>query len=279
MGSMRTSLANNQNKVLPFLKWAGGKRWFTSAASDLFPTEYNRYIEPFLGSAAVFFHLSPKQAILSDLNPDLINIYQVIRDSWQDLEDILKHHHKKHSKEYYYQVRAEKYKNKIKQAAQFLYLNRTCWNGLYRVNLKGEFNVPIGTKTSVLLNTDNFEKISQLLQKIELECCDFENTINSARRDDFLFIDPPYTIKHNNNGFIKYNESIFSWKDQERLRDSIFSASTRGVKILMTNAYHDSIKELYQGFGEQIKLDRASIISGKSSARGRYEEIVVRNWS
>jgi len=258
------------------LKWAGGKRWLTEKHFDLLNVEYDRFVEPFLGSGAMFFCLEPKNAILSDSNSRLIEAYRAIRDNWEEVEKLLELHHKKHSQMYYYEMRSKKLRKSVTRAAQFIYLNRTCWNGLYRVNLKGEFNVPIGTKSNVVLDTDDFQRTSQLLSKAQLNDCDFEETLESATSGDFLFVDPPYTVKHNHNGFIKYNESLFSWNDQIRLRDCVRSAIQRGAQVLVTNANHESVKELYQGTGETITLNRASVISGKSAARGRYEEMVIK---
>jgi DNA adenine methylase len=147
---------------------------------------------------------------------------------------------------------------------------------LYRVNLNGQFNVPIGTKTNVILDTDNFEKIAHLLQNCELISGDFEIALSRAAAGDFVFVDPPYTVKHNHNGFVKYNEHIFSWDDQIRLRDAVSAAVGRGAKVLVTNAYHESIREIYDGVGELIELSRSSVIAGKSAARGRYEEMVIK---
>jgi DNA adenine methylase len=164
------------------------------------------------------------------------------------------------------------------RAARFIYLNRTCWNGLYRVNKKGEFNVPIGTKSSVILEGDDFELVSKALKSATITTCDFETTIDKAGRGDFIFIDPPYTVKHNLNGFIKYNENIFSWQDQVRLKKSISDAVEKGAFVLVTNANHKSIKELYKGSGEMIALNRASVIAGKSEARGTYSELAIKSW-
>jgi len=150
-------------KIEPFLKWAGGKRWFAQGHHHLLPGNFNRYIEPFLGGGAIFFKLQPSRGVLADINGDLINVYRVIRDNWGDLIERLVDHQRKHSEEYYYKVRASACLDLIDQAAKFIYLNRTCWNGLYRVNLKGEFNVPKGTKSSVILDTDDFHAISALL--------------------------------------------------------------------------------------------------------------------
>ncbi|HTI61204.1 Dam family site-specific DNA-(adenine-N6)-methyltransferase [Mucilaginibacter sp.] len=262
----------------PFLKWAGGKRWLVNRDTGLLPQNngFNRYIEPFLGSGAVFFHVQPRNGILSDLNSDLINSYTIIRDCWEDLLEILIKYDKRHSKEFYYKIRASRPKSQINKAARFIYLNRTCWNGLYRVNKKGEFNVPIGTKTKVLLSEDNFAEVSHILQNVEIEVCDFERSIDKANEGDFVFVDPPYTVKHNLNGFVKYNETIFTWGDQERLKNAILRAQKRGAEILLLNANHQSIKTLYNGIGNTTTLDRASVIAGNPLSRGTYSELAIK---
>jgi DNA adenine methylase len=263
-----------------FLKWAGGKRWLIKKADHFLPKvdDYNRYCEPFLGGGSIFFHVEPKTSLLSDVNHQLINTYVTVRDSWEELQKILTRYQKQHSKEFYYKIRASKPKTNLTKAAQFIYLNRTCWNGLYRVNKNGQFNVPIGTKTNVVLDSDNFEKVSLLLKQANIEVCDFEVTINRTEVGDFLFIDPPYTVKHNLNGFVKYNENIFSWQDQIRLQKSVRRAIDRGVNVLITNANHSSILELYNGFGEISLLKRASVIAGSSQARGIYSELLIKSW-
>lgn len=263
-------------EISPFLKWAGGKRWLVEKHAYLLNTKYDRYIEPFVGSGAVFFNLSPQSAILCDKNEKLIEVYETIKNHWWKVEELLHVYHKNHSVEYYYNIRMKRMRTPVSRAAQFIYLNRTCWNGLYRVNKNGEFNVPKGTKQNVILSTDNFEAISLRLKNTELISGDFEIALKKAREGDFVFVDPPYTVKHNVNGFLKYNENIFSWEDQTRLCDSVKEAISRGAKVLVTNACHSSIKQLYDGIGEIITLDRASVIAGKSAARGRYEEIIIK---
>jgi len=264
----------------PFLKWAGGKRWLLSKADELLPDLHKtkRYIEPFLGGGSMFFYVEPESALLSDTNKDLINTYEVIRDNWADILAILEKYQRLHSQVFYYQIRSSRPKKPLQKAARFVYLNRTCWNGLYRVNSKGEFNVPIGTKSNVILHNDDFEQLSKVLKSVNFEVCDFEITINKAQKDDFLFIDPPYTVKHNLNGFVKYNENIFSWQDQIRLKESISKAIDRGAYVLVTNANHKSIEELYHDCGQIFRLNRASIIAGKAEARGVYSEIVIKCW-
>jgi DNA adenine methylase len=261
--------------VVPFLKWAGGKRWLTSRYAHLLPIEFDRYIEPFLGGGAVFFHLRPHTAILADTNNDLINLYSQIQGNWKKVHDALRRHDRNHSSEYYYLERARKHRSAHERAAQFLYLNRTCWNGLYRVNLRGEFNVPIGTKDAVLLDSDQFEKSASILKAATLAASDFEPIIKSATANDFLFLDPPYVTRHNFNGFLKYNDKIFSWQDQIRLANAVYAAADRGVKILMTNADHNSVRQLYRGVGRQHTLDRNSVLAADSENRGDVTEIAI----
>ena len=185
-------------------------------------------------------------------------------------------HSRLHSKEYYYSVRASLPQSIYQRAARFIYLNRTCWNGLYRVNRVGNFNVPIGTKNNVLLDTDDFERIARILQTATIMNSDFETIIDSAQEGDFIFADPPYTVKHNNNGFVKYNEDMFKWEDQIRLHDAIVRATNRNVKILVTNANHASIIELYSDFKKMV-ISRASVIAASSNNRGKYEELIIKN--
>ncbi|WP_445356328.1 DNA adenine methylase [Microbulbifer sp. EKSA008] len=261
--------------IKPFLKWAGGKRWFVHKHSSLIPQEFNRYIEPFLGSGAVYFHVEPERAILGDLNQDLVDTYIALRENWSLVLRYLRRHHNFHCKEYYYQVRSEKPRSIYTRAARFIYLNRTCWNGLYRVNLKGEFNVPIGTKSSVIFPDDQFEEVSLMLQGAELFHTDFEALVDEAGRGDLLFVDPPYTVKHNLNGFVKYNEKLFSWCDQERLLMALERARRRGAQVLATNAYHESVRNLYQDNFQLIEANRTSTISGDVSKRDSFEELII----
>ena len=259
----------------PFLKWAGGKRWFVRHYSELFPQEYNRYIEPFLGGGAVFFHLKPNSAILGDSNSDIIDTYKAIKKSWRKVYTALEAHQELHCKEHYYATRALDPDNLYDKAARFIYLNRTCWNGLYRVNLQGRFNVPIGTKSKVVMDDDDFQQISKCLKKANLLNRDFEYLIDQAEENDLIFVDPPYTVRHNQNGFIKYNEKLFSWADQERLFYALNRASRRGAKIVSTNAYHDCVKDLYKDTFKLSSATRSSTISSDLSNRKKFEELII----
>jgi len=259
----------------PFLKWAGGKRWLFESGQFQLPPIEGRYIEPFLGGGAVFFENQPQRAKLSDANSRLVELYLAIREQQEEFEYQLNQHAKAHSKEYYYRLRSMRLKTPVSRAAQFLYLNRTCWNGLYRENLKGEFNVPIGTKQTVIFENDNFPAWSSALAACEIECRDFEAAIDEAEYGDFVFVDPPYTVRHNMNGFVKYNQNIFAWEDQVRLRIALERAVGRGAAFAMTNADHASIRDLYSGFGKHRSIGRHSVIAGKSAHRGRSTELLV----
>jgi DNA adenine methylase len=270
---------NNSTKLKPFLRWAGGKRWFVANHSNLIPRDFNRYIEPFLGSGAVYFYLKPNNALLGDTNLDLINAYQGLKEEWELVYRYLKKHKRNHSKEYYYKVRSSNPRSIASMAARFIYLNRTCWNGLYRVNKQGEFNVPIGNREKIIFEDDCFESISNTLQNSELFNKDFEFLINKAEEGDLIFVDPPYTVRHNNNGFIKYNEKLFSWDDQKRLNEALKRARGRGAKILGTNAFHDSIVDLYKPNFKTMSVSRNSSISSKAETRKKFDELVILNES
>ncbi len=265
--------------LAPFLKWAGGKRWLVSKYCSLLPKNITgRYIEPFLGSGAVFFFLRPDRSILSDLNADLISTYRAVKNSQCALVKALKAHHHCHQhnpKEYYYVTRENDPGSEVERAARFVYLNRTCFNGLYRVNKKGSFNVPIGSKMQVVRQDDCWKEWGATLRNADLISGDFEVAIDQAKKGDFLFVDPPYTVKHNNNGFIKYNEVLFSWEDQIRLSIAIKKAKARGAKILLTNANHKSIAGLYGKGFKKTPVSRFSALSGKADGRGSYEELVI----
>ncbi|WDR05102.1 Dam family site-specific DNA-(adenine-N6)-methyltransferase [Devosia rhodophyticola] len=259
----------------PFLKWAGGKRWLVDRTDFRLPPYSGRYIEPFLGGGAVFFSHRPKLAILSDANPRLIEVYKVIRSDWTSLIDLLEIDHNLHSKDYYYSRRSERPTTEVERAAQFIYLNRSCWNGLYRVNQRGEFNVPIGTKSWILSSADDFGSTAKALAQVELVATDFEETVNRAVNGDLIFADPPYTVAHNFNGFVKYNESIFSWDDQIRLKNSLIRAASRGVTIRLTNADHPSVRSLYNEVADIQVMDRRSVISGQSHGRNKTTELLI----
>lgn len=262
--------------LLPFLKWAGGKRWFVQKHPDLLPQTYNRYIEPFLGSGSVFFYLKPTQSILGDTNPDLIAAYQGLQQNWKGVMRSLQYHARNHSDAYYYAIRDRRPTQLVPRASRMIYLNRTCFNGIYRVNLRGEFNVPRGTKNNVILDTDRFQDTSTLLSSADIRLSDFEVLIDEAEDGDLIFADPPYTVRHNHNGFVRYNETLFSWHDQERLASALIRAQHRGAHVIATNANHSSIRQLYRDQVFRLKTtSRFSSISADGACRKHFDELII----
>lgn len=246
-----------------FLKWAGGKNWFVRNQIDRIPKQFNRYIDPFLGGGSLYFYLEPQQAIINDINEELIKTFQAIKDNWEEVERNLKIHAHKHNQKYYYMMRNRKTRKDATTAARMIYLNRTCFNGIYRVNSNGKFNVPIGTHNNVLLPTDEFQKRSEILQNAQIMCGDFEQVIDLADYNDFLFCDPPYAVINEENRFVGYTRQTFDWNDQIRLANALERARLRGVKIVMTNVDHIEVRQLYPNNSFLLEeVTRFSSISG-----------------
>lgn len=259
------------------LKWAGGKRWFVNRESCRFPVEYNRYIEPFLGGGAVFFYLEPHEAIISDVNEELINTYIAVRDDSESVYRNLKIHAKNHCREYFYQMREKNTRTLATAAARMIYLNKTCFNGIYRVNKQGKFNVPYGTRDEISFEHDELVKTSNILRNAQILCQDFEITIDMAQEGDFLFCDPPYAVIDEENRFVGYNADVFSWKDQIRLANALERAKNRNVKIIMTNVDHEEVRHLYDNIDGFIldTVQRQCFISGTVGGRKAYQELIV----
>lgn len=257
----------------PFLRWAGGKRWLTQKGVPGLPANA-RVVEPFLGGGALFFAHAGNSAVLADINRFLINAYLRMKNNHVALYQLVEEHFDLHSKERYYDVRRRMGSYSIQDAADFIYLNRACFNGLFRVNLAGRFNVPIGTKVYELRDKKEFEAWSSQLQSADIRLADFEETIDGCGEGDFIFADPPYTVNHNTNGFIEYNEKIFGWNDQVRLHDCLLRAAQRGARFALTNADHPTVHELYAGCALQT-VERGSEMAGNTSARGKTTEVIV----
>jgi DNA adenine methylase len=262
--------------LIPFLKWPGGKRWLVTFYSDLIPRTFNRYVEPFLGGGSVYFHLQPERALLGDINIDVVRVFRGVKLAPHRIGKLLEQHHTSHSEEYYYAMRDAVPKTLAEQAARMIYLNRTCFNGIYRVNRGGRFNVPLGTRKNVVFETDNFAAASRLLRTSEIQHRDFEVLIDAAQEGDLVFADPPYTVRHNTNGFVLYNETLFSWSDQIRLAQALYRARERGVRVLSTNAAHESVRELYEQRGFTLRnISRFSPIAAHSKSRKQFDELVI----
>lgn len=259
----------------PFLRWAGGKQRLWSMYRKHFAEMSGRFIEPFLGGGSIFFNVSPKDALLGDINKKLIESYQAVRDAPEEVIDKLRQF--EYSREVYYWVRDHYHPLKLtEKAARFIYLNQTCWNGLYRENLTGKFNVPFGEiRTGIFLQPKVLRDCSRILQNTQLVAQDFAKTIQCAKPGDFLYCDPPYVTQHNNNGFIEYNAAIFSWNDQKRLAKLCIEQKDRGVKVLISNAAHQPVLDLYPDF-EVVKIRRSSTIAGSAESRGYANEVLLK---
>lgn len=263
--------------VSPCLRWAGGKRWLIKYINQLLPSDgFQNYHEPFLGGASMFLSIGlGHTAFLSDLNKELIETYIAIRDTPNEIISILSTY--KNEKDFYYKIRNKQGKTQIEKAARFIYLNQTSYNGIYRVNLKGEYNVPYGFREKRFLDEKAILDVSRSLQSAHLEVSDFEIVKDHIGKRDLVFLDPPYTVSHNNNGFIKYNQKIFSLEDQYRLRTLIEHINDIGAYYILTNAAHQTIKEIFSCNNRLIELNRANLIGGTNAQRGQTSEYIFTN--
>lgn len=266
---------NLVNDIKPFLRWAGSKRQLISKLLPFFPTKFTTYHEPFLGSGSVFFYLQPKKAVLSDANKDLISTYAALRDYPNKIISILQGMSSDETT--YYEMRQKLFDSIPERAAQLIYINKLCFNGIYRVNSKGVFNVPYGGKRlTYTVNESNLLACSNLLknENIKIFDGDFTENTKNANAGDFVFLDPPYVTSHNDNGFVAYNESIFSWDDQVRLAQCIHELKERDVAVVLTNADHESVLDLYPSF-KKGKVERFSGIASDSTKRKQVTESVI----
>lgn len=270
-----------ETKAKPFLRWAGGKTWLLKDLESFLPKEIKNYHEPFIGGGSVFIYLKStgriqNKAYLSDRNKDLINAYQVLKGQLKPLISVLSEF--KNEKDFYYFIRDQRYSDKLQQAAQFIFLNRTSFNGIYRVNLKGEYNVPYGFKKyKQLFDFENFKELSKLLKGVSLKSRDFATTLNDINKGDLVFLDPPYTVAHENNGFVKYNQKIFSWEDQERLKEYIEKIKAKGAYFILTNAAHRSIRSLFHNVSDLHEVSRYSVVGGTGAERREISEYIFTN--
>lgn len=266
----------NQIIIKPFLRWAGGKTWLLKYLKNIRSAKFNNYHEAFLGGAATYFYLQPtKHSYLSDLNGELIETYQAIKD---DANQVIKKLETfRNTEEDYYQIRSSTFEARTDRAARFIYLNQTSYNGIYRVNLKGVYNVPFGFRTKSFLDKENLLSAQRALKNTTLKQCDFYDIIKNVKRGDLVFLDPPYTVSHNLNGFIKYNEKIFSLEDQIRLSRLIDELKSIGAYYILTNAAHKTIEEIFSKGDKKFEFRRANLIGGVNSKRGLTSEYVFTN--
>lgn len=268
----------NLKKPKPFLRWTGSKTWLVkNGLNKYLPSIYNNYHECFLGGGSAFFYLTPeKKAYLYDTNEELIETYAQVRDN-VDLV-IKKLETFKNTEEEYYKIRATKMLKPHTRAARFIYLNRCSFNGIFRVNNRGIYNVPYGRRKNVdIVSRDVLFNASRALQAAEIKTSDFQLALPNINKGDLVFLDPPYTVAHENNGFIEYNQKLFSWKDQERLEKFVNSIIEKEAYFILTNASHNSILDLYGKCGKIFKHSRHSQVGGRNKTRGMYNELIFCN--
>lgn len=277
-----------EEKPKPFVKWVGGKRQLLRQFRELglYPLDgfnpiTNTYFEPFVGGGAVFFDLFPKKAELSDLNKELVTTYNVIKNDVESLIKSLKKH--KHDKEYFLKIRAKDL-NKLSDleiASRFIYLNRTCFNGMYRVNSRGEFNVPFGKYNNPLIcDEENLRRVSKALQKVSIKHQDYKEVLKKAKSGDFIYFDPPYHPVSKTASFTSYTAESFLDKEQIELRDTFVELHKRGCFVMLSNSDAPFINEIYSKIkGVKInKIMAGRAINSKASGRGKITEVLITNY-
>ena len=270
-------------KAKPVLKWAGGKRRLLEQYSPFLPTEFGSYFEPFIGGGALFFSLfsqgllSDKKAAINDINPELVNFYQVLKTDCDNLIKKLSEHEKKHDEQHYYDVRAKNFRrmNAVNRAARLLYMNRTCFNGLYRVNSKGQFNVPMGRyKNPLICDRDGLKNASRALQQTSISQGNYRTATQSAKEGDFVYFDPPYVPLNTTSNFTSYTRENFTLDDQKDLAQTFRELAERGVKVLLSNSDTAIVRELYHDFTlHKVMAPRA--INSKANKRQSVSELLI----
>ncbi len=274
-------------KVKPFVKWAGGKRQIIDKLKKYMPKKFNTYYEPFVGGGAVLFELAPKRAVINDWNEELMNVYRVMSDydKYQKMCALLNKYERENSKEFYYKLR-DKDKNKksfarmsdYARAARTIYLNKTCFNGLYRVNSKNEFNVPYNGKDNI--NTYDGENLIAIhmyltMNDIKIMNTDFEEAIETAEAGDFVYFDPPYDSI--NNSFTSYTDTGFGKEEQKRLADIFKELDKKGVYVMLSNCNTPFIQNLYKDYHIHV-IEAKRSINAKGNKRGNVEEVIITNY-
>jgi len=279
---MAVVLKKLREETYPIVKWVGGKRQLMLELQKNMPENYNRYFEPFIGGGALFFYLQPDNAYISDMNEELINLYQVVRDNVEELiTDLQKHNI---SKEYFMDIRnidrTEEYKNwsDIQKASRFIYLNRTCFNGMYRVNSQGQFNVPFGHyKNPRIVDENNLINCSNLFQRTEIKHADFSEILKKVKKGDFVYFDPPYVPLNETSSFTSYTKDGFDLDMQLNLRDVCDELDSMGVKFLLSNSDTQFVNELYENYNIK-KVFASRQINANADGRGKITEVLVRNY-
>jgi DNA adenine methylase len=271
---------NTRVKAKPFIKWAGGKSQLLPNMSKLFPPreQIGTYFEPFLGGGAVFFYLQPPRAYLSDSNNELVELYNVVKNNVEELLEALKGH--KNEPEYFYEIRAQDPSSLsvVRRAARFIYLNKTCFNGLYRVNSKGQFNVPFGRyKNPLIRDAEGLRAASMALQHAKIKHDDFQSVLTQAKPTDFIYFDPPYHPLNKTSSFTSYTSEKFGEEEQKQLANTYRLLAECGCFVMLSNSDTPLIRELYKDFHiHEIQASRA--INSKPEGRGKITELLIINY-
>ena len=275
--ALRVSLPPEEQRATPFLKWVGGKTALLPELMKHVPPRLRGYHEPFVGGGALFFAVRPRRASLSDSNAELVHTYQQVRDDVYGVLDALARH--VYERAHFEAVRAlEPLRlSAAERAARFIYLNKTCFNGLWRVNRAGRFNVPIGRYKNPRFNDPStLISASHALQGVQIEHAQFEESLAKAAPGDFVYLDPPYDPVSPTASFASYTADGFSWEDQRRLAHACVVLNRRGVRFLLSNSATDRVRELYRGF-EQRLVRAPRFINSKAGGRGHVDELLVFN--
>lgn len=279
----------SNNLTQPFLKWAGGKRQLLPEIRKYIPEKIDMYYEPFIGAGAVLLDLKPQKAVINDINIELVNVYEVVKHHHEELIEQLRKHENGNNSEYFYKVRGldrdkEKYEqlSPVEKAARMIYLNKTCFNGLYRVNSKGQFNVPFGKyKNPQIVNESVLRAVHDYLSAYDVTIWnkDFAEVVANAKEGDFVYFDPPYDPVSDTSSFTSYSLDGFNREDQIRLSDVCVELDKRGCKFLLSNSATDFIKEIYEEKGFHIEIVSATRnINSVASKRGKIDEVLVMNF-
>ena len=266
----------------PFIKWAGGKRQIIKELTDSLPKNYNRYFEPFIGGGALFFAVRPKNAYISDINPELINLYNTVKNNTHSLiKDLLRY---KNTETEFYRIRnldrTPDYKNltNIEKASRFIYLNKTCYNGLYRTNSKGQFNAPYGFyKNPNIIDEQNLKICSELLKETEIRLSDFSNIENKIKTRDFVYFDPPYIPINKTSSFTKYYKDDFNTGSQIKLKELCDRLNKKNIYFMLSNSYNETALNLYKEYNIK-KINAIRAINCKADKRGTINELIITNY-
>lgn len=271
-----------KSKLIPFVKWAGGKRQLLRDLQRFFPAKVERYVEPFVGGGVVYLALQPDRAILGDSNEELMNCYAVVKDHVNELIKTLNRYTPYVlDKEFYYRIRNKDTNSldRVARAARFIFLNKTCYNGLYRVNQKGKFNVPFGKheRPPKLYDEDNLKAISRLLQNAELVAGDFSKTALLISPGDFVYLDPPYHRLPNASSLTSYSTDDFTDEDHARLAETFQTLDRLGCSVVLTDSDTERVRELYKGYvTESVPANR--MINSKPAERGNFRVLLISNY-